>query len=507
MSQVTFHTSQADQYTQATVSGHLLHLTGRSVHSGHCLRPPSIKTHRQVSILRPVSQATFYTSQAGKYTHGPVSGHLLHLTDRSVHSWHCLRPPSTPHRQVSTLRPVSQVTFYTSQADQYTQATVSGHFYTSQVGQYTQATFYKNSQAGQYTQASVSGHLLHLTGRSVHSGHCLRPPSTPHRQVSTLGPLSQATFYTSQAGQYTWATVSGHLLHLTGRSVHSGHCLRPPSTPHRQVSTLWPMSQATFYTSQAGQYTRATVSGHLLHLTGRSVHSGQCLRPPSTPHRQVSTLWPLSQATFYTSQAGQYTRATVSGHLLHLTGRSVHSGQCLRPPSTPHRQVGTLRPLSQATFYTSQAGQYTHATVSGHVLHLPGRSVHSGQCLRPPSTPPRQVSTLRPLSQATFYTSQAGQFTQASVSGHLLHLPGRSVHSGQCLRPPSTPHRQVSTLWPLSQATFYTSQAGQYTQATVSGHLLHLTGRSVHSGHCLRPRSTTTHRPAAVTLRCSFRCL
>ena len=32
---------------------------------------------------------------------------------------------------------------------------------------------------------------------------------------------------------------------------------------------------------------------------------------------------------------------------------------------------------------------------------------------------------------------------------------------------------------------FYTSQTGKCTQATVFGHLLHLTGRSVHSGHCL----------------------
>ena len=519
LSQATFYTSQAGQYTQATVSGPLLHLTGRSVHSGHCLRPPSTP-HRQVSTLRPVSQATFYTSQAGQYTQASVSGHLLHLTGRSVHSGQCLRPHSTPHRQVSTLRPVFQATFYTSQAGQYTQASVSGHILhltgrsvhsgqclgppstphrqVSTLRPVPQATFY-TSQAGQYTQASASGHLLHITGRSVHSGQCLRPPSTPHRQVSTLRPVSQATFYTSQAGQYTKATVSGHILHLTGRSVHKGHCLSPPSTPHRQVSTLRPLPQATFYTSQAGQYTQATVSGHLLHLTGRSVHSGQCLRPHSTPHKQVSTLRSLSQATFYTSQAGQYTQATVSGHLLHLTGRSVHSGQCLWPPSTPHRQVSTLRPVSQATFYTSQAGQYTQASASGHHLHLTGRSVHSGQCLRPPSTPHRQVSTLRPVPQATIYTSQAGQYTQASVSGHHLHLTGRSVHSGQCLRPPSTPHRQVSTQRPLPQPTFYTSQAGQYTQATASGHLLHLTGRSVHSGHCLRPPSTP-HRQVS-TLR------
>ncbi|KAK2186784.1 hypothetical protein NP493_189g05023 [Ridgeia piscesae] len=433
LSQATFYTSQAGQYTQATVSGHHLHLTGRSVHSGQCLRPP-------------------YTSQAGQYTQASVSGHLLHLTGRSVHSGQCLRPPFTPHRQVSTLRPVSQATFYTS-------------------------------QAGQYTQASVSGHILHLTGRSVHSGQCLGPPSTPHRQVSTLRPVPQATFYTSQAGQYTQASASGHLLHITGRSVHSGQCLRPPSTPHRQVSTLRPVSQATFYTSQAGQYTKATVSGHILHLTGRSVHKGHCLSPPSTPHRQVSTLRPLPQATFYTSQAGQYTQATVSGHLLHLTGRSVHSGQCLRPHSTPHKQVSTLRSLSQATFYTSQAGQYTQATASGHLLHLTGRSVHSGQCLRPHSTPHKQVSTLRPVPQATIYTSQAGQYTQASVSGHILHL-----------------NRQVSTLRPVPQATIYTSQAGQYTQASVSGHILHLTGRTVHKGHCLRPHSTphrqvSTQRP------------
>ena len=259
----------------------------------------------------------------------------------------------------------------------------------------------------------------------MHSGHCLWPPSTHHRQVSTLRPLSLATFYTSQAGLYTQATVSGHLLHLTGRSVHSGHCLWAPSTPHRQVSTLRPLSLATFYTSQTGQYTLATVSGHILHLTGRSVHSGHCLRPPSTPHRQVSALRPLFLATFYTSQAGQCTRATVFGHLLHLT----------------HRQVSTLRPLSLATFYTSQTGQYTQTTVSGHLLHLRGRSVHSGHCLRPPSTPHRQVSTLRPLSLATFYTSEAGQYTQVTVSGHLLHLTDRSVHSGHCLRPPSTPHR------------------------------------------------------------------
>ena len=301
----------------------------------------------------------FYTSQTGQYTQGTVSGHLLHLTDRSVHSGHCLRPPSTPNRQVSTLRPLSQATFYTSQTD-----------------------------------------------RSVHSGHCLRPPSTPHRQVSTLRPLSQATFCTSQ----------------TDRSVHSGHCLRPPSTPHRQVSTLRPLSQATFYTSQAGQYTQATVSGHLLHLTGRSVHSGHFLWPPSTPHRQVSTLRPLSMPTFYTT----------------------------------HRQVSTLRPLSMATFYTSQAGQYTKATVSGHLLHLTDRSVHSGHSLWPPSTPHRQVSTHRPLFMATFYTSQTGQYTQATVIGHLLHLTGRSVHSGHSLWPPSTHHRQVSTLKPLSLATFYT---------------------------------------------------
>ena len=239
------------------------------------------------------------------------------------------------------------------------------------------------------------------TDRSVHSGHCLRPPSTPHRQVSALRPLFLATFYTSQAGQCTRATVFGHLLHLT----------------HRQVSTLRPLSLATFYTSQTGQYTQATVSGHLLHLRGRSVHSGHCLRPPSTPHRQVSTLRPLSLATFYTSQAGLYTQVTVSGHLLHLTGRSVHSGHCLWPPSTPHRQVCTLRSLSQATFYTSHTGQYTQATVLGHLLHLTGRSVHSGECLWPPSTPHRQVSTLRPLSLATFYTSQTD----------------RSVHSGHCL--------------------------------------------------------------------------
>ena len=380
----------------------------------------------------------FYTSQTGQYTQGTVSGHLLHLTDRLVHSGHCLRPPSTPHRQVSTLRSLSQATFYTS-------------------------------QTGQYTQATVSGHLLHLTDR----------------QVSTLRPLSQATFYTSQTGQYTQATVSGHLLHLTGRSVHSGHCLWPPSTPNRQVSTLRPLSLATFYTSQAGKYTQTTVSGHLLHLTDRqvstlrplsqatfytsqtdrSVHSGHCLRPPSTPHRQVSTLRPLSQATFYTSQTGQYTQATVSGHLLHLTGRSVHSGHCLWPPSTPNRQVSTLRPLSLATFYTSQAGKYTQTTVSGHLLHLTDR----------------QVSTLRPLSQATFYTSQTD----------------RSVHSGHCLRPPSTPHRQVSALRPLSLATFYTSQAGQYTQATVSGHLQHLTGNSIHSGH-LQQATFSSHLPYLV---------
>ena len=282
----------------------------------------------------------------------------------------------------------------------------------------------------------------------MHSGHCLWPPSTPHRQVSALWPLSLATFYTSQVGQYTQANVSGHLLHLTDRSVHSGHCLRPPSTHHRQVGTLRPLSLATFYTSQAGRYTQATVSGHHLHIIGRSVHSGHCLWPSSTPHRQVSRLRPLSLTTFYTSQAGQCTKATVCGHLLHLTDRSVHSGHCLWPPSTPHRQVSALRPLYQATFYTSQTGQCIQATVSGHLLHLTGRSVHSGHCLWPSSTPHRQVSTLRPVSLATFYTSQGGQYTQAIVSGHHLHLPDRSVHSGHYFRPPSTPHRLISIISP-----------------------------------------------------------